>query len=88
MSMMTGGGQTADGDADAGTEDLGQVYQFFAKATTRLEVRVGEPADQRRSYVTALLSRSQVASVTPSSRRTRLSTRPTGLRGRSSRNSM
>ena len=47
----------------------------------------GVPA-QRRSNVKPAASRSQVASVTPSSRSSYLSTRPTGLRGRSVRNSM
>ena len=53
----------------------------------RLDAARGLPA-QRRSNVTPAASRSQVASVTPSSRSSYLRTRPTGLRGRSSRNSM
>jgi 2'-5' RNA ligase len=49
--------------------------------------RVGRGA-QRLSNTTPAASRSQVVAVTPSSRSSYLRTRPTGLRGRSVRNSM
>ena len=48
----------------------------------------GSRTGYRRSYRTPATSASQVAGVTPCSRSARLRTRPTGLRGSSSRNSM
>ena len=67
-----------------------QVSTFEGRAVTGEMPRSWPYTDagQRRSNVTPAASRSQVVGVTPSSRSWYLRTRPTGLRGRSSRNSM